>query len=275
MATLRVRAFLGLAGLAWACAAAAAEPVAFIADVQGDVVLEGSGRPRFLAELAPGAKLVVPLQAGAAVMFITSGEEFTLKGAGEFVIEAKTVRAVKGAAPTSRLPPQRPSAAVLVEASKAATASLRMRSVGPAKGAAGPLYPVDARIATLQPALRWDGAADTRYTVVVTTATGQEVVRGEAKGNTFRVVSRLEAGQRYVWELTAGSRRLGRARFETLPAETIQSADKARAQAKTFADRVRLALVLQDLGAPQDAREAWTQLAAERPDLPELANLAR
>ena len=34
-------------------------------------------------------------------------------------------------------------------------------------------------------------------------------------------------------------------------------------------------MVLQDLGATQDAREVWAQLAAERPDISELAGLAR
>jgi hypothetical protein len=35
------------------------------------------------------------------------------------------------------------------------------------------------------------------------------------------------------------------------------------------------AFVLQDVGATQDAKEAWSALARERPDLPELAVLAR
>jgi hypothetical protein len=35
------------------------------------------------------------------------------------------------------------------------------------------------------------------------------------------------------------------------------------------------ALLLQDLGATQEARDAWNELSRERPDLPELAALAR
>jgi hypothetical protein len=34
-------------------------------------------------------------------------------------------------------------------------------------------------------------------------------------------------------------------------------------------------MLLQEIGAAQDAREAWAQLAEERPDIPELAGLAR
>ena len=55
----------------------------------------------------------------------------------------------------------------------------------------------------------------------------------------------------------------------------IETAERARGDAKAFTDRVALALLLQDLGAAQDAREVWLQLSAERPDLPELAVLAR
>jgi hypothetical protein len=35
------------------------------------------------------------------------------------------------------------------------------------------------------------------------------------------------------------------------------------------------AVLLQEIGATQDAREAWAGLARERPDLPELAVLAK
>ena len=35
------------------------------------------------------------------------------------------------------------------------------------------------------------------------------------------------------------------------------------------------ALLLHDIGAQQEARAAWAALARERPDLPELAALAR
>jgi hypothetical protein len=68
---------------------------------------------------------------------------------------------------------------------------------------------------------------------------------------------------------------VGDAQFETLPAEAIAKISKARAGAKSFSDRVVHALLLQDLGATQEAREAWGALARERPDLPELAGLAR
>ena len=83
------------------------------------------------------------------------------------------------------------------------------------------------------------------------------------------------AGQGYAWTCSAGDVQVADARFETLSVDAIAAADKARAAAKSFPDRVLLAMSLQDLGAAQDASEVWAQLASERPDIPELAGLAR
>ncbi|MBL0143596.1 MAG: hypothetical protein IPP91_16165 [Betaproteobacteria bacterium] len=256
--------------------ARAADPVAFLSDIKGDVVMNGAGRPPFLAELLPGSKLALGPDATAAVMYVVSGEEFSLKGPGEFVVTRQGVKATKGPAPSTRTRALRPSTSVLVETSRTATASLRMRSApAPKADRSGPLYPVNARIATLQPTLRWSGEPGVAYSVVVTSVAGKEVFRGNVKGPSLPLPSRLVAGQGYSWTYSAGEGALGDARFETLPSDAIATADKARAGARSFSDRVLFALVLQDLGAVQDAREIWAQLAAERPDIPELAGLSR
>lgn len=274
--TWRTRFFLAAIALLAVLAARAADPVAFISDFRGEVTMNGAGRPQFLAELLPGTRLDLGQDASAAVMYVVSGEEFSLKGPGEFTVTAQGVKATRGAAPSARRPPIRASKAVLVETSRTATASLRMRSAPPPRSERGrPLYPVDARIATLQPTLRWTGEPDTTYQVTVTSASGKEAFRGTTKGPSLRLPARLVAGQSYAWSYSAGEAALGDSRFETLPPEAIAAADKARASARTFSDRVLLALVLKDLGAAQDAREVWAQLAAERADIPELAGLAR
>jgi hypothetical protein len=254
----------------------AADPVAFVSDFKGDVVMNGAGRPPFLAELLPGTKLVLGPDASAAVMYVVSGEEFSLRGPGEFVVTRQGVKAVKGAAPTTRVPALKASTAILVQTSKTATASLRMRSAPAQRGErAGLVYPVNAKIATLQPVLRWAGDANTGCSVVVTSLAGKEVFRGNARGTALRLPVRLVAGQGYAWSCSAGDARPEDSRFETLPAESIAAAEKARAAARTFSDRVLVAMFLEELGASQDAREAWAQLAAERPDIPELAGLGR
>jgi hypothetical protein len=257
----------------WACAA---DPVAFLADVRGEVTLNGGARAPFLAELQPGARLTLGAGATAAVMYVVSGDEFALKGPGEYALAPDGVRAEKGPPPARRASAVRPSSAVLVKTSRAATASLRMRGGAAAKPEpAGLRYPVDARVSTLQPTLRWDVTPGASVLVEVTEADGKVVFKGRSKGPSLRLPVRLEPGRAYAWRCLDDGRAVGTARFETLAAEAVEAAERARGDAKGFTDRVALALLLQDLGAAQDARELWIQLSAERPDLPELAVLAR
>lgn len=273
MVSLLRRAFV--AGL---CAAAllarAADPVAFICDIKGDVTVDGA-RPTFLSELLPGSRLVVAPGAAAAVMYVVSGEEFALKGPGEFIVGRESVTAASGAAPAKRRLATQADAAVIVQASRAGTASLRMRSTGASKpDPAGPRYPVGA-VAQLQPTLQWNGDPAATYEVVVTAASGKQVHAGPVKGTTLKLPSKLIAGQSYTWSVTAPGLATSDARFEVLQSDAVAQAEKARAAAKTFGDRVQVALLLQGMGATADARDAWQRLATERPDIPELKGLAR
>lgn len=276
VAAFRLRALFAVALIAIVPGARAAAPVAFVTDVKGEAALEGAGRLAFLAEIAAGAKLTLAPGATATVVFAASGAEFALKGPGEFAVEATEVRSAKGAAPARRQVSDLASPAVVARVSQSATASLRMRGVAPSPPARpGPSYPVDASIATLQPILRWNGdpAADYRVSVVATD--GREVWKGSARANAVRVGAKLAPGVRYTWSLAAAGRAPVESHFETLPAAAIARAEKSRAGSRSFSDRVLHAFLLQDLGAAQDSREAWAALARERPDLPELAVLAR
>ena len=270
-----LRAIVAAISLAAALPAASADPTAFVCDVKGEVTLNDGGRPPFLGELIPGSRLKLAAGAQAAVMFVVSGEEFVLKGPGEFVIGKESVSAATGAAPVKRRLASHADAAVIVQASKAGTASLRMRSAQvPRPATAGPQYPIGP-IAQLQPLLRWGGDPSATYEVVVTAASGKQVHAGPAKGTTLKLPVKLVAGQSYAWSVTPREGPPADARFEVLSADAVQKSDKARAAARSFGDRVQLALVLQGLGAAPDAREVWGQLAAERPDIPELAGLSR
>jgi hypothetical protein len=255
--------------------ALAAEPTAFVCDVKGEVSLNDGGRPPFLGELIPGSRLKLAAGAQAAVMFVVSGEEYTLKGPGEYVVGKDSISAASGATPAKRKLVAHADSAVIVQASKAGTASLRMRSAAsPKPGPSGPLFPT-GKIAQLQPTLRWGGDASLAYEVVVTSASGKQVYTGSAKGTSLKLPMKLVAGQSYTWAVVDKGGAPADARFEVLPSDAVQAAEKARAAAKTFNDRVQLALVLQGLGATQDAKETWGQLALERPDILELAGLAR
>lgn len=253
--------------------------VAFITDIKGEVASHGTRRPLLLAELVEGQKLSVMKSVSLVVMFIRSGAEFSLKGPGEYEIRGMEIIALQGSSPSVRATRWRPEPGKVVEISKSATASFRMRSAASSTARVSApvfqkVYPVDTRIATLQPTLHWGGGA-MPYTIVVS-ADGKEIFRGDAEANFLKLPITLAPGKKYVWTATSTTQRLGPLAFSTLTQEELKRlADLQPGAAASFSDRLMYAFTLRSLDARQDANEVWGELAQERPDLPELAALAR
>ena len=267
-----------LAGWAVALAvgAQAAEPVAFIADLRGNATIEGDGKLVFLAELPAGTKLLLGTGATVAVTYAATGSEFTIVGPGEFLVTPSEVRAEKGALPSKRKVTTLSDPGVVARVSQSAAASLRMRGLAAPGAEAALVYPVNTRVATLQPQLRWRGEAPADgFTVSVADASGKEIWKSSSKPTSARPAVKLSPATSYTWTVMTPTGRLGEAQFQTPAAEVVAKVEKSRSTAKSFSDRVMHAFLLQDIGAAQDAREAWAALARERPDLPELAALAR
>lgn len=265
-----------VAATAWH--AAAGMPVAFVADVQGSATIAGDGTLDFLAELEAGTRVYLGSGAHAAITFARSGREYSASGPGEFVIGSEDVRAERGMPPSRREVPALSDAAVVARASRSATASLRMRGVHAESGSASTAleYPVDTKIATLHPVLRWNAGQEMRDAkVTLQDESGRAVWSAKATAPAMRVPALLSPATRYTWTLMTPRGVVGSAQFETLAAQPLSRVEKSGASARSFSERVMHALLLQDLGAAQDAKAAWGDLAHERPDLPELARLAR
>jgi hypothetical protein len=260
-----------------AFAAQAANPVAFVADLQGNATIEGNGKVNFLGELAVGTRLLLGTGSTVAVTYASTGSEFTLRGPGEFVVGPGEVTAQSGAAPTKRTVTVLPDPGVIAKASRTANASLRMRGINPqGTGQVALEYPVNTRVTTLQPTLRWSGEPTAEeFAVTVTDPAGKEVWKGSVKPAMAKPAVKLAPATIYTWTVMTPTGAKAEGKFETLSPAALTRAEKSRAAARTFSDRVMHAFILQDIGATQDAREAWAALARERPDLPELAVLAR
>ena len=265
------------AALVIAAAALAADPVAFVADLQGNATIEGDGKLGFLAELPAGTRLLLGTGATVAVTYASSGAEFTLKGPGEFLVSAGEVKAERGAAPKKRTVAVVPDPAVIAKLSRTANASLRMRGINPRASTQVALdYPVNTRVTTLQPTLRWSGEPMAeQFDVTVLDSTGKEIWKGNVKPPMARPPVKLAPETLYTWTVMTPSGAKAEGRFETASAAAIARAEKSRAAAKSFSERVMHAFILQDIGATQDAKEAWAALARERPDIPELSVLGR
>jgi hypothetical protein len=264
-----------LAAAALAAVPAFAKSVAFVADVRGSATIEGNGPLAFLAELPEGTRVQLGTGATASVAFATSGAEFSLAGPGVFLVRSDEVVAEQGTAPKRRVVAVLSDTSVVARAAQAATASLRMRGLPPPSVPAMLEYPVGTRVSTLRPQLRWRPVPGEEYTVALQDAAGRELWKGRGRPEGTRPDLRLAAGNRYSWTVANSGGAVAEAQFETLPEDAIRRVDKSRAGARTFADRVVHALLLQELGAEHESREAWSALARERPEMPELPILAR
>jgi hypothetical protein len=250
-------------------------PVAFVADIRGAGTIEGNGALTFLAELPEGTRVLLGTRAAAAITYAASGAEFSLVGPGQFLIRAEDVVAEKGGAPKRRAVAPLSDPTVVARAAQTATASLRMRGVAGAAPSALLEYPVSTKISTLRPQLRWRATGGEDYVVGVQDAAGRLLWTGKGRPEGTRPDLNFAAGTRYSWTVAGTRGSVGEAHFETLPAEALRRAERSRSGARGFSDRVVHALLLQEVGAAQEAREAWAALAKERPDLPELPPLAR
>ncbi len=269
-------AFAVLASVAALCAWAA-EPVAFVADVKGSANIEGDGKVNFLAELPAGTRLLLGTGASVSIAYAASGSEFSFNGPGEFTVTETEVRADRGTKPVRKGVQALSGNAVVTQAVGTAAASVRMRGISVDTAPKTRLeYPLDTRVATLQPVLRWKGEPESKsYTVVIVDDAGKTAWKGTAVNPGVKVGAKLSPATSYAWRVSGSQGPVGEGRFETLSAESIAKVQHSHANAKTFSDRVMHAFLLQDLGASQEAREAWGVLSRERPEIPELAALSR
>ncbi len=269
-----------LLAFVFACTPAfAADGIAFITNLKGDVAVDGNPRPVLLSELARGQKLTLGKESQASVMYITSGKEYFLKGPGDFVVKDIEVASSSGMPPVARETSWRTSNKVLAQAAQTSAASVRMRSIAPAKPDVAPklLFPTEGTVATLQPAFRWraDPKAAAEFTLSIV---GQEKPVHVAKvtGLTYKVPAKLRPETEYAWTVSVAGSEIGTGKFRTLPGEAITQLDKRKPSDKAdFSDRLMYTLLLQELGAGQEAHESWSRLAQERGDLPELAAFSK
>jgi hypothetical protein len=276
MTTMIQRTFLAFL---LACTPAfAADGIAFITNLKGDVAVDGNPRPVLLSELAKGQKLTLGKESQASVMYIASGKEYALKGPGDFVVKDIEVSSASGIPPLARETSWRTSNKVLAQAAQTSAASVRMRSLAQAKPDVAPklLFPTEGTIATLQPAFRW--RADPKAAEFTLSIVGQEKPVHVAKvtGVSYKAPAKLRPETEYAWTVSVAGSEIGTGKFRTLSSEAIGQVDKRKPADKAdFSDRLMYALLLQELGAHQEAQESWSRLAQERGDLPELAAFSK
>jgi len=273
------RTFLAIV-LAAATAAFGADGIAFITNIRGEISVDGNVRPALLSELTRGQKIVVGRESQAAVMYITSGKEYILRGPADYIVKDNEIVGSAAMPPVTRDTAWRTTNQVLAQVGQTSAASVRMRSIGKPKVAEPVLiYPTQGAIATLQPTFRWNADNAKTQGELMLLAVGQEkpVHKAKASGGAYKLPAKLLAPDtEYVWTLTVAGSEVGTGKFRTLAPEALTRLESRRPGEKAdFSDRLLFTLMLQEMGAVQEARESWSRLAQERSDLPELAAFAK
>ena len=273
------RTFLVLLLAAVSTAFAGGDGIAFITDMKGEISVDGNARPALLSELLKGQRIVVGKQSQASVMYIATGKEYLLRGPADYVVKDNEIAGSTAMPPQTRETAWKTSNKMLAQVSQTAAASVRMRSLAKPKVSDDKLlFPTQGMVATLQPTLRWrdDPKAQGELTLLVP---GQEkpVHVARARGGAYRVPAKLlEPNTDYLWTVSVAGNEIGSAKFHTLSADDMATLEQHRPSERAeFTDRLMFALMLHQMGAVQEAREAWAKLAQERSDLPELASLAK
>ncbi len=272
-------AFALLSCLFAAATAVAAGTVAFVTDLKGDVSIDGSGRPLLLGELMAGQKLRLGADSQLTVMFGATGKEYVLSGPGSYELDERGVQAVSGKPAVERATPWRSDPKVVVQVSRAAAASVRMRSVAAPQAAAPRLsFPTEGRIATLRPTFEWKAPGDRGPVRIEVYLPGREAPyqAADVSGTSYRFEQPLAADTEYAWTVRVAGDEIGSARFRTLPTASLAQIEQQRPDERAaFSDRVAYALMLHEAGAKQEAQHEWRRLARARSDLPELEALGR
>ena len=259
--------------------ALASDAIAFITNLKGEVAVDGNARPLILSELAKGQRITVGRESLVSVMYIATGKEYVLKGPADYHVKDVEITGSTPMPPTVRSTDWRASNKVLVQVAQTSAASVRMRSLAKPKEDVAPklLFPTEGSIATLQPTFRW--RADDRQPGELTLhAVGQEkpVHLAKTSGGSYRLPTRLKADTEYAWTYAVAGNEIGSGRFRTVSADALQQVERRRPADKAeFSDRLLFTLMLQEMGATQEARESWVRLSQERSDLPELSAMAK
>ncbi len=250
-----------------------AASVAMITDATGRIEAEADGAViGVLTELPSGAKLRLAQGAAATVLYLSSGEEYRLKGAGRYQIGDKAPTALQGAKPEKHKLPVDAIPPVRVKPATVQQATIVMRSLG-AGVTVKLLEPVSVRVLDERPSFRWATVTGAEsYRIQVIDSAGQPVAEFMQQGEASQLPEgiHLKPGEAYSWSVEArlpNGRRLSRtADFAVLDADARSKLGRLQpAAGAKFSDRVAYALMLERYEAFHLAREEWRKLHAERP----------
>ena len=269
--------FVSVVALAPAARAQIADPPGLVIDVQGAATLAGRGRLAILAGLAPGAEISLGSGAKVVVVNSSSGRQYELSGPGAFRWTNGAIEVVRPGQLVVRESTNPAFGEVRLRTSRLAQASIVMR--GPVEVSGVRLVsPVSTWLFERPTAFRWEPVASAGgYRFQLTDSSGKllhETLTTALMVELSATVA-LEAGRTYGWQVRAevpgGKAVEGWTEFGLAAPDLRARVERARPSAgASFADRLLYLLLLEELGVREEAAKSWAELAAERPDDPDL-----
>ncbi|HEX5363509.1 MAG TPA: hypothetical protein VFW59_04520 [Gallionella sp.] len=263
----------------------AAEPVAMITDLKGKVQLNGAkthGQAAMLTYLAAGEEVVLDAGAALVLTYFDEAVEYSYKGPARILIEQKSPKVVKGGIADVRQLDKEKSLGVskFARSGKLAFATVEMRSmvIKPTL-----LSPVSDKISTTTPLFAWKSVNEAEgYLLTLSENGGKPVQQIAVTTNSWQVPSEtpLKPGMKYHWSveetLKSGEKTTVIGGFSVADAETMARVNSKRpANSASLSEKVTYALYLESEGFREDAKQVWRELAAQRPDDPNLKFRAR
>ncbi|MFZ6734332.1 hypothetical protein ACO0LG_20550 [Undibacterium sp. Ji42W] len=252
-----------------------------VLDVQGNGKMEVNGttsKLQLLAYLQPKMQITLEAGAKASLSLYATRSVYQLAGPATVTIEKDGVTSLQGQKAVVR-----PMAEKLVraaETSNVIAGAVRMRQVPPRIVTVTPEN--NSLLLGQRPAFNWISAEAAEFDISIADMDEKLIVSEKTKENNWQLPEKikLEEGAIYRWQVTYISTKDGktytaRAEFKMASKAEFTSLNELKPEDNAgIEDWVMYAAMLQSKRAFGEARQAWQQIARQRPDLQKLSEAA-
>lgn len=242
-----------------------------VTELAGTIEIDGKGRVATLTEIPDGARVSLYANATLVAVDLGSGKEYVLTGGQEYRV---TPQGPQGNGVSTSVLPVRGMADIHIEPGMVAEAKPAMRTRAIKVNALNPIAPVKTIVISDAPLFRWSAVnASAGYRLSVLKPDGSLHWEAQTRDTQLPLPKshRLVPGEKYTWRVEAsseaGAASDARAEFAVAPATTMKQLSALKADVGApFSRRVLYAALLTEVGAKEEARALWQELAKEKPD---------
>jgi len=255
-------------------AAEQASSVAMVADLEGQITLDGDRKLHLLDEIVPGRILTLTRETRLVLVDLNTGDEKVFKGPGKLRFDAAGHALGLKPAETRKHPSLN---GLRLRLGGLAQVALVMRSGHGSRTLE--VLPKGPVVLESAPLFRWESlGTQATYQFKLFNAKGA-VLLDRTQTETRLQAPELKSGEEFTWVLEAclpeQAPRICTGKLQVADASTRELLAKSKPAAEgTFTERLVFAALLEDAQIHDEARAAWKALAKERPEDARLKVLA-